>query len=405
MGRRQQRGSGRLRRMLAQALVAALALGAAGCWPQHPQPPGGGGYESPTYGPTTHWLCRPDKADDLCRGGQDATVVHADGHLVRERWRPALLPPVDCFYVYGTVSSDPGLNSDFVVSPDEEELIAGYQAVRFRSSCRVFAPVYRQVTGTALADGRATADPSGLENAYADVLDAFREYVAHHNRGRGFVLLGHSQGSSILVRLLREEIEPNPRLRDRFVSAYVPGRLAIGLTGGDLGGSYDSPVCSRFGQVGCVVSWSTYRSTVPPGPFAFFGRDPFPGQPAACANPAALLDPTATPTSKRWLTPYLPTGELGAPPPGPWVDPAYGTVTTPFVKLPRLVEAQCVGRNGYHWLEATVHGDPADPRVDDIGGEMNLPPDITGLHLLEYNLMLGDLVRLVRVQGEAYRWA
>lgn len=388
------------RRCAALVLAVALMLGASGCWSS--PPPAGGG--STTYGPTTNWLCRPDKWDDVCRGGQDATVVHADGDLDRERWRPSVLPPVDCFYVYGTVSNDPGLNADLVPSATEEVLITRYQAARFRSSCRVFAPLYRQVTSTALADGRAVADPSGFEVAYASVREAWREYVARHNRGRGFVLMGHSQGSSLLVRLLREEIEPNARLRDRFVSAYVPGRLAIGLTGGDLGGFYDSPVCTRYRQVGCVVSWSTYRSTVPPGPLAFFGRDPFPDVPAACANPAALLDPSAAPTDSRWLTPYLPVGGLGSPPSGPWVDPAYGTVTTPFVTLPRLVEARCVGRNGYRWLEATFHGDPADPRVDDIGGRMALPEDITGLHLLEYNLMLGDLVRLVRVQGEAYRW-
>lgn len=374
---------------------AGAAPDAAAGSPQH----------SATYRTTENWLCRPDKADSLCRGDdgqQDATVLPADGVLRVERWRPTPVPPADCFYVYGTVSNDPGLNSDLAWSPQEEGLITGFQAPRFGSACRVFAPVYSQVTSTALADGRAAADPSGLQVAYESVRDAFREYVDFHNHGRGIILVGHSQGASVLVQLLREEIEPDPGLRRRFVSAYLPGRLAAGLTGGDVGGSYASPLCTRFGQVGCVLSWSTYRATLPPHPFALFGRDPGPDEPAACTNPATLVDPTARPGDSRWVTPYLPTEGLGTPGPGPWVDPAAGTVTTPFVKPTRFVEAQCVGRDGYHWLEVTVHGDPADPRVDEIGGDMvapGLPPEATGLHLLELNLHAGDLVRLAQVQG------
>ena len=38
---------------------------------------------------------------------------------------------------------------------------------------------------------------------YADVLDAWREYLARDNRGRGVVLLGHSQGTRMLRQLLR----------------------------------------------------------------------------------------------------------------------------------------------------------------------------------------------------------
>ena len=133
---------------------AGAAPDAAAGSPQH----------SATYRTTENWLCRPDKADSLCRdddGEQDATVVPADGVLRVERWRPTLVPPADCFYVYGTVSNDPGLNSDLAWSPQEEGLITGFQAPRFGSACRVFAPVYSQVTSTAprrlMAVGQRTA--------------------------------------------------------------------------------------------------------------------------------------------------------------------------------------------------------------------------------------------------------
>ena len=52
---------------------------------------------------------------------------------------------IDCFYVYPTVSDDKSTNSDLPIDP-EERSIALYQAARYSQHCRVFAPMYRQVT-------------------------------------------------------------------------------------------------------------------------------------------------------------------------------------------------------------------------------------------------------------------
>jgi hypothetical protein len=46
-----------------------------------------------------------------------------------------------------------------------------------------------------------------------------------------------------------------------------------------------------------------------------------------------------------------------------------------------------------------VHGDPADPRVDNIGGD--LTPQ-WGLHLVDVNIGMGNLVDIVRQQGAAW---
>jgi hypothetical protein len=46
-----------------------------------------------------------------------------------------------------------------------------------------------------------------------------------------------------------------------------------------------------------------------------------------------------------------------------------------------------------------VKGDPADPRADDIGGD--LTPD-WGLHLLDISLVMGDMVDLVGHQADAF---
>ena len=57
---------------------------------------------------------------------------------------------------------------------------------------------------------------------------------------------------------------------------------------------------------------------------------------------------------------------------------------------------------GHYQLEVTVDGDPADPRVDDIGGDLT---PAWGLHLQDVNLVMGDVVELVRTQSEAWRAA
>ena len=69
---------------------------------------------------------------------------------------PAKDPPIDCFYVYPTVSRDRGLNSDLVM--DEENDAAAAQFARFASVCRPFAPKYRQMTVGAIVAFSAGQD-------------------------------------------------------------------------------------------------------------------------------------------------------------------------------------------------------------------------------------------------------
>src|SRR5262245_66472494 len=168
-----------------------------------PLPEGYAGFHSDTYADPANWLCRPDKPGDVCTGEDlDATVVKADGTTEVQHHEVADDPPVDCFYVYPTTSGDEGISSDMVPGEFEEIATTRNQAARFTSSCRVFAPMYRQLTLNALG-GRAQGDfATASRQAYQDVLDAFKQYLANDSDGRGFVLIGHSQGSIILGRLI-----------------------------------------------------------------------------------------------------------------------------------------------------------------------------------------------------------
>ena len=123
--------------------------------------------------------------------------------------QPNARRPVDCFYVYPTVSNQ--LTPTATKAKDPEIIsIAKYQAARFSTRCRIFAPVYRQATFPGIL-----ALPLGsMETGYADVLQAWRSYLARDNHGRGVVLIGHSQGTIMLRQLIRKEIDPKPALRD-----------------------------------------------------------------------------------------------------------------------------------------------------------------------------------------------
>jgi len=96
------------------------------------------------------WLCRPGQANDPCTANLDATVFHANGTTTMQSESPAKDPPIDCFYVYPTVSGDRGMNSDLV--PDNGEISAAQnQFARFAGVCRTFAPLYRQMTVASIA--------------------------------------------------------------------------------------------------------------------------------------------------------------------------------------------------------------------------------------------------------------
>ena len=109
------------------------------------------------------------------------------------------------------------MNANLDIDP-EEKAVANSQASRFSQVCKVYAPMYRQFTWAAIT-GSLSGQLSAAELvqardiAYADVLSAWQDYLAHYNNGRGVVLIGHSQGTMMLTRLISSEIDPNPSER------------------------------------------------------------------------------------------------------------------------------------------------------------------------------------------------
>ena len=355
------------------------------------------------YGDSRSWLCRPGQTGSACDVDHTTTVVAADGKLTRETWTASASARIDCFYVYPTVSTDPTPNSDMTADPAETNVVR-QQFARFASKCRPYAPMYRQVTLAGLrrmlAPGAAVTLDRGVQ--YDDVKDAWNHYLQHDNRGRGFVLVAHSQGSFILNRLIREEIDGKP-IQSRMVSAILLGTTIAVPKGKDVGGSFQHvPLCKSASQTGCVITYASFRSTMPPPANTLFGKVPDANMAAACTNPAALGGGSGE------LHAYLSNDGrtiTGTTKPKPWVVPEQ-PIDTPWVSVPGLLTAKCAANdNASGYLEVTVNGNPSGPRTDDIVGDIGAAPNVLanwGLHLIDVNLAMGNLVDVVGQQSKAY---
>jgi pimeloyl-ACP methyl ester carboxylesterase len=165
------------------------------------------------------WLCRPGIANDPCTAPRTATVI-VGGRMVgvQTAETDARATRFDCFYTaaYGDV-------------------------------------------------------------AYASVLAAWRDYQSKYNHGRPVVFIGHSQGTQMISRLLRQEIEPSPTLRKQVLLAIlVGGNIAVADAPGGQGSFSQIPACRAAGQIGCVIGYSIYSA--PPPADSRFG---IPGQAAS----------------------------------------------------------------------------------------------------------------------------
>ncbi len=287
------------------------------------------------------WLCRPGLASNPCEGDQKTTYYASDGSSRTGTPPVPAKPPVDCFYVYPTVSNQPTTNA--TKSPDPEvKSIATYQAQRFSTRCRVFAPLYREVTAAGVSAASQTHDTAPYETALGDVREAWAQYLRQDNHGRGVILIGHSQGSRMLRALIRRDIDPRPAVRDLLVSAIIPGANVTVRKGQKVGGDFAHvPACESRSQIGCVIAYSTFNETPPDN--TRFGRtdtDPVggaldlptdPGNEVLCTDPTALSGSSGRLESLSPSAPFAP-GVISAllvklyrgPPPSaptPWLEP------------------------------------------------------------------------------------
>jgi len=299
---------------------------------------------------------------------------------------------IDCFYVYPTVSRDDGTNSD--LTPAEEKAAVEVQFARFAGTCRTYAPLYRSMTVGLITAVAAGADfKAPFATAYGDVRAAWREYLAKYNQGRPFVLIGHSQGSWMLQTLIAQEIEGRP-VAKQMQLAIIPGFNVLVPQGKLIGGTFKStPVCSKPGETGCVMTWTSYREKNEPPPGAVFGYSELAGMTVACTNPAR-------PGSTAWepLDSYWYALSRQPVPGGPIQWSTEGTPPSPFLRTEGLVSGRCVNEGQRGYLSIRTNADPKDKRTDRVGGEVGALGFFIpgwGMHLADMSAPQGDLIREV----------
>jgi hypothetical protein len=380
------------RRFVALAALAfgaaiALSCGSSSKATVEKETPAATATEAPS---NTVWLCKPGLPNNPCESDLTATIINVDGSRSVEDASLAQDQPIDCFYVYPTVSAQKTALADLTIDP-EETSVAIAQASRFSQVCKVYAPMYRQVTRSGLEDlftGKLTDATEDFDIAYSDVLSAWQDYLAHYNNGRGVVLISHSQGTIMLTRLVKEQIDPNPEMRKMLVSALLIGGNIHVAKGQDVGGEFQNvPACRSTTQNGCVVAYSSFAETPPAD--AMFGRvdvgvNPIVG-PTAVNLEVLCVNPAAPEGGRGSLLPYSPrTGAAEAD--MPWVS-RQGQYT-----------AECESADGANWLQVDSNSAAGDQRksfVEVLGPTW-------GLHLVDVNIALGNLVDLVRREADAY---
>jgi hypothetical protein len=290
-------------------------------------------------------------------------------------------PPIDCFYVYPTVSSETTVNADLTIQPAETG-VAVAQASRFSQYCKVYAPMYRQVT----LYGLSLDTPAAAAEAYGDVQSAFLYYLKHYNHGRGIVFIGHSQGSAILIPLLKNQVDDKPAVRKLLVSAMLMGGNVTVPIGKTVGGSFSHiPACTSATETGCVVAYSSFDQ--PPPLNSLFGRpgqgvSALSGQTAKAGLQVLCVNPAAPAGGAANLEPYFPSPS-GA---------------TPWISYPDLYNAQCMSVGGATWLQVNTIVTAGDTRPV----ESQVLGPTWGLHLVDVNIALGDLVSLAGSEAAAY---
>jgi hypothetical protein len=342
-------------------------------------------------GEDTVWICKPGQADDLCAGTIEGTTMPPPGESPQPLGytRPED-PPVDCFYLYPTQSPQETQNSNLDKDPPIRRVVV-QQARMFSTVCDVYAPMYRQVTN----NGNQISYNESVETAYQSAKAGFEDFLANYNGDRGFIMLGHSQGSAHTARLIDEMVDTDPELRKRFVGAIAPGANISVPIGEAVGGLFQNvPACTQAGEYGCVTAFSTFNDVPPPN--ARFSRLSFgywiypePRPDASqfevmCTNPALLDGGDGT------LLPLVNFDYLSTAPPSE--SPA------PWASEPDYYKAECKRQDGAHWLNLGKVGLPGDARPD-LGAAVASGSDY---HVPEVNLTEGNLLKVAQIQTDEY---
>ncbi|OFW59769.1 MAG: hypothetical protein A2V52_05755 [Actinobacteria bacterium RBG_19FT_COMBO_54_7] len=213
------------------ALVAILCASGllAGCGNSSPSSTNNG----PDYSNTVNWLALPSS--------QEAKEV-------------------DVFFLYPTVYQQSSESDPMVCAIDNPQMQAGAQAAlsrtatAFETVANIYAPYYEQAAIQVLSLPFDEQQSIVGGQPTSDAISAFDYYITHYNKGRPFMLAGHSQGSNIMINLMADYMGKNPDVYERMIASYVPG---YSITPQYLEQNPELRFATGADDTGVIVSYNT----------------------------------------------------------------------------------------------------------------------------------------------------
>ncbi len=217
---------------------------------------------------------------------------------------------IDVFYVYPTAwyKEDPS-EPDFCAIDNKIMLIGSRsafnrQATAFETVGNIYAPYYRQ------ADAKYTLSLPENERwnvigsiPAKDVIAAFDYYIKNYNNGRPFILLGHSQGSNVILFLLKEYMYKNPTVYKRMICAYVIG---YPVTAEFMYANEHLKFAEGPDDLGVIISYNTQSPNVAPGSNIVMGDNI-----GIVINPINWKGDETPASASENLGSYMPVDSLG----------------------------------------------------------------------------------------------
>jgi len=191
---------------------------------------------------------------------------------------------VDVFYLYPT--SCPSTCTEIINPIDSAMKSLAYVNYDRGPSCfqeyaNIYAPYYRQLSLKGIAackNGEEFSNAVYNNVVRTDAYAALDYYFEHYNKGRPFILAGHSQGSFTMRHVLAEYMPLHKDRYSRMIAAYT------------LGTCYNDEYLTKYPHVkmatgaddtGVVINWNSYSDTpnYDDNCFLIYGTNPY------CINP------------------------------------------------------------------------------------------------------------------------
>lgn len=224
----------------------------------------------PDYSLEKNWLSLPARTDeaDLVPQGEAESINNGNAS-------------VDVFYIHGTGylnnASWTSTITPNTATQDNAKFSLANEASIFNGCCNIYAPHYREASIFAYIGLTEEKRDLLLDVVFDDVANAFDYFIKHHNQHRPIVIVSHSQGTHIAMRLL-QKIDMDATLTNRVIVAYLIGSGPVSLDKDYINSLAHFTTCAYANSINCIVHWNTYGEN---GSKKIFSSP----KPSICINP------------------------------------------------------------------------------------------------------------------------